>query len=325
MEQEQTTPETEVTQGSSFDDKILSKFGLSEETPVQEQPPEAEAQAQTEEVPQGEELSPEEIQADEVSDDLELTHNGQKVRVRKDEAVKLAQQGYDYTQKTQALAKEREMVEQAKAAIKARVELTPKLIQAAAKVEALQQQLQPYANVDWVALATQDPSGYPTHHANYTRLQQQLQQASQEASKVWNDTQSVDKTINEIDLQKAQERLMEKLPQWRDAEKRRAEQEKLVSYLKSEEFTDSELATFHDPRVVVMARKAMLYDAALQNRQQKQNQIKSAPAVKPGVSTPQVSIQAKKADAMKQLHNAKDPARKKALFDEVLALKFGLN
>lgn len=326
MAEQATTPASAVepsNESASIDAKIAEKFGFAEH-----KEPEADAQPEPEtsetEIPEGDELKPEELAAEAPADEWELSRNGQKVRVPRDEAVKLAQMGYDYTQKTQALAEDRRALEQTKAAVAARAELTPKLIQAAAKVEAAHEALQGYANVDWVALAGQDPTAYPQHHANFVRLQNQLQQAQSGFQQVWGATQKTDQAINEADLVKARTDMLERIPQWRDDKRRVAEQQKVVGYLESEQLSAEEMARITDPRFVAIARKAMLYDEAIKNRGVKQDAIKQAPAVKPGVAPPRVTTQTQKADTLKQLHQAKDPTRKKALFDEALALKFGL-
>lgn len=55
---------------------------------------------------QSQEQSQQQQQA--VADFLEITHGGKQYKLSKDDTIKYSQMGYDYTQKTQALSKERE-------------------------------------------------------------------------------------------------------------------------------------------------------------------------------------------------------------------------
>ena len=319
----QTTTEQAPVESQSLDDKLAAKFGFGPEEPEQqaEQP---EAEEATPDVA-SDELSPEDIPAEEApSDEWELNHNGQKKRVPKDEALKLAQMGFDYTQKTQALAEERRQIEQAKQAIQARQQLQPQLIQAAAVVQALQAQIKPYAELDWVALAQNDPQGYPQHHAAYLKLQQSYQQAVEQYKQVETQAQNVEHFISEQDRQAAARKLFELVPQWTDEKRFQAERPKVVEYLKENGVTDEELSRLYDPRVVAIARKAMLYDEAIKNRGQAKNQIKQAPPVKSGPVQARPALTEQKREIIKQLHQAKDPARKKALLDDALAVKFRL-
>jgi hypothetical protein len=327
MQEQPTTAETPVEQPSSesVEDRIAKKFGLTDDPPEQPQP---EGQAETAEESSAEPHDPEMLSADEVqpepSDDLELTHEGKKLRIPKEQAIELAQQGYDYTKKTQAIAEERRALEAEKAAVKARAELTPKLVEAAGKFEAIKSQLDAYQNVDWAVLAAQDPTNYPAHHAQFTKLNNQAQQAYAQLMEVWNGVQTADKKISEADVAKNWNRMLEKIPVWRDEKRRAAEMPKVSDYLKAEEFTEADAQFLSDPRFISVARKAQLYDEAVRNRSEKASQIKNAPAVRPGVAPPKVSPEVQKADVIKQLHQAKDPERRKALLDKALDLKFGL-
>lgn len=78
------------------------------------------------------------------------------------------------------------------------------------------------------------------------------------------------------------EKLKSVLPHWNDSAKAKAERDALVGYAESLGFQKDDLATVADHRIIVMLRKAMLYDKA----QEKKPAPKSAPperkSVKPG-------------------------------------------
>lgn len=312
--EETTTAEAPVE--ASLDDKIAAKlFGSEpEEAPAATPPTDPE------------ELSSEELPSDDpASDEWELNHNGNKRRVPRDEAIKLAQQGFDYTQKTQQLAEERKLVEQQRAAVEARARITPQLIKAGAAIEALQQQIQPYANADWVQLAQQDPSNYAAHHATYQRLQDSLRQAIAQFQQVESQSQALDQVVSDADIESAKKRMFEKVPAWQDRQRFEKDRERLFGHFQEVGFSDKDLKGFLlNPEFIVMARESMLYREAMKNRQVAKNQIPQAPAVRPGAAPARVTPQQEKQEVVKQLRQAKDPAKKKELFEEALARKFNL-
>ena len=139
-----------------------------------EQPPlEAEAEAETtdeveteeatDEEPETETEEEEQSEEDEVPAILKLKVNGEEVEKPLDEVVALAQQGLDYTQKTQQVAEQRkeleayaEQIKMQEQAFQEQVQLNNVLIEDVAKITALDQQLNQYANVNWQELSDSD-------------------------------------------------------------------------------------------------------------------------------------------------------------------------
>ena len=317
------TTETEVPVEQSVDDKLAAKFGLDEQEP-QAQAPEPEA---VEATPETDELLPEEIQAEEApsDDEVEITHNGQKKRLKKQEALELAQKGFDYTVKTQQVAEQARLIEQQKRAVKARESAFEQTLEAAASVKAIQAQMEPYQKVDWVALAQSDPNAYPQHHANYQRLQMSLQQAQAQLQQVGQQAQSVVQASEQIDRQMALNQLYDLVPQWKDSERFAKDRTRVLENLKAYQYSEGRLTQYlDDPSFVAMARDAALYREALRSRADGKNKVPVAPAVKPGAAPARATPKQQTQEVIRQLHQAKDPARKEALLDEALARKFNL-
>ena len=95
---------------------------------------------------------------------LKLTHNGEEIEKDETEVIALAQQGFDYTQKTQKLAEDRRHVEELSQTLKVQettfkqqVDAQNALIGDIAKATAIDQQLSQYQNLDWQALSNTDP------------------------------------------------------------------------------------------------------------------------------------------------------------------------
>jgi len=162
------------------------------EVPEEElKPQEAEAEATepTDEVESDEEAvddapddqaEEEEQSQDEVPAILKLKVNGEEVEKPLDEVVALAQQGLDYTQKTQQVAEQRKELETYAEQIKAQeqafqqqVQLNNVLIEDVAKITALDQQLNQYANVNWQQLSDSDFVEAQKLFFTYNQLQQE--------------------------------------------------------------------------------------------------------------------------------------------------------
>ena len=111
---------------------------------------------------------------------LKLKVNGEEIEKPLDEVVALAQQGLDYTKKTQEVAEQRKELEAYSQNIKVQeenfrqqVELQNMLIGEIAQITALDQQLSQYANVNWNQLSDSDFVEAQKLFFTYNQLQQE--------------------------------------------------------------------------------------------------------------------------------------------------------
>jgi hypothetical protein len=98
---------------------------------------------------------------------LELEINGEKVTVSKDEAKNGYLRQQDYTQKTQALAAEKQATQQHIMKQFAEVQQMSQEIGQLTNIDA---QLKEYGNVDWQTLRNDDPTAYAVHQAEFNNL-----------------------------------------------------------------------------------------------------------------------------------------------------------
>lgn len=202
-------------------DAIPDKYADDEE---EAEPQEAEPEAQ-----EGEEAS-EESDSDsqeqtEEEGTIVLTHNGKDVEVPIAEAKALAQQGYDYTQKTQKLAEERKQVETYAHAVKAQesnlrlqAETQAAFIKEIAQVENVNAQLAQYDKVDWNALSDSDPVSAQKHWIAKTTLENQRAQLSNQLNQKHQQLQEQRAQSNNARLAEAKAALLKAIPDW-NAEK----------------------------------------------------------------------------------------------------------
>ena len=256
-----------------------------EQTPLEaeaEATEEVESEEATEEP--DEEVEEEEQSQDEVPAILKLKVNGEDVEKPLDEVVALAQQGLDYTQKTQQVAEQRKELEAYAESIKAQeqafqeqMQLNNVLIEDVAKITSLDQQLNQYANVNWNQLSDNDFVEAQKLFFTYNQLQQERSQlVSQFEAKKQQVVQKQSQLMAEK-IAKGKEILGKEIPNW-SPETNQA----LLSTGKDYGFSDAELNSIVDPRHVKVLHDAMQWRKLQQNSVVKKKVSNAKPVVKPG-------------------------------------------
>jgi len=108
-------------------------------------------------------------------------------------------------------------------------------------------------------------------------------------------------------------------PELRDPARYKAETQRISGYLRDQGISEQEIASLADSRLMLIARDAMRYRAAVQAKAERQKS--GSPSLRPGPAPVRQSAEMKAQETVKKLHQAKDPAQKKALFDAALAAK----
>ena len=256
-----------------------------EQTPLEaeaEDTEEVESEEATDEP--DEEVEEEEQSQDEVPAILKLKVNGEDVEKPLDEVVALAQQGLDYTQKTQQVAEQRKELEAYAESIKAQeqafqeqMQLNNVLIEDVAKITSLDQQLNQYANVNWQQLSDNDFVEAQKLFFTYNQLQTERSQlVSQFEAKKQQVVQKQSQLMAEK-IAKGKEVLAKEIPNW-SPETNQA----LLSTGKDYGFSDAELNSIVDPRHVKVLHDAMQWRKLQQNSVVKKKVSNAKPVVKPG-------------------------------------------
>ena len=258
------------------------EFREEEEQPEvpQEEP---EVEEETEEVE--EEQEEEDSEEEQPSATVKLKVNGEEIEKPLDEVVALAQQGMDYTQKTQAVAEQRKQVEAYAQALQAQeqsfqqqVALQQALIQDIAQITALDQQIERFNQVNWQALSDSDPVEAQKLFFQYNQLNQQRQQmANQLGGKQQQLTRQQAQYLQEKVKQGA-EILSREIPNWgKDlaVELRNAG-------VKEYGFSDEEMAQVIDPRHVKVLHDALQWRKLQANQPAKNKVAQAKPMLKPG-------------------------------------------
>jgi hypothetical protein len=221
---------------------------------------------------------------DEVPAILKLKVNGEDVEKPLDEVVALAQQGLDYTQKTQQVAEQRkeldayaEQIKMQEQAFHEQMQLNNVLIEDVAKITSLDQQLNQYANVNWSQLSDNDFVEAQKLFFTYNQLQTERSQlVSQFEAKKQQVVQKQSQLMAEK-IAKGKEVLAKEIPNW-SPETNQA----LLSTGKDYGFSDAELNSIVDPRHVKVLHDAMQWRKLQQNSVVKKKVSNAKPVVKPG-------------------------------------------
>jgi hypothetical protein len=118
--------------------------------------------------------------------------------------------------------------------------------------------------IDWEALQKDDPGTFAAKKLEFQERQQEIQNikmgAAQQYQQWVDQQQGVMKQAQEEQLQAEQEALLTKLPEWQDDKVASREKGEIAQFLHTSGFSNEELSSLADHRLLLLARKAWLYD-----------------------------------------------------------------
>lgn len=313
------------SQGTTVQDAANSFLGLMDAAEA----PDGQAEAQSEQ-------PEEELQVSEGSDDDwqdeepeqesesepddEPTYSvkvaGEEKELTLSELKTLAQQGADYTKKTQQVAEQRKALEAESVAIDQARQLRDAY---AERLQAMEQLLSaPEQSENLEYLKESDPIGYAVKVAEMSQQKEQLQAIQAERYRIAEQQQAEQQHALQGYIAQQAARLSEVLPEYSDPVKGEKLRSDLRSFAKDIGFTDQELSMVRDSRQVLALHKAMLYDKLQKSKPdvnkrvtEANKTIKSGNSVKP-VTSDQVK---KQQQQLKQSGKVRDAAK---LFESFL-------
>jgi hypothetical protein len=277
---------------------------VDETQPVEESEEDLETAA-SEEDDSGVEDAPDDETSEEQSGEEEETEEGEQpqtftvkvdgkeVSVTLDELQKGYSRTQDYTRKTQQIAEVRKQVEQETYAVRAEREQYAQLL------GALQAQLQSSEpQIDLDRLYHEDPIEWVRQKEVMRERQEKLGAIQSEQQRLSQVAQYEQQRAMEAQLASQQEALLAALPDWKDPKKAKAEKALVIESAKAAGFTDEDLKSVYDHRLVLLLRKAALFDQMVSKRQGIKPVVNNGPrTAKPGaagrVSTTTESVRAK--------------------------------
>lgn len=264
---------------------------VTETQPVEESEEETETAASeeddsgVEDAPEGEsseEQSEEEEEPEEEEQQQTFTVkvDGKEVTVTLDELQKGYSRTQDYTRKTQQIAEVRKQVEAETQAVRAEREQYAQLL------GALQAQLQSSEpQVDLDRLYHEDPIEWVRQKEVMRERQEKLGAIQAEQQRLSQLAQYEQQRAMEAQLASQQEALLAALPEWKDPKKAKAEKALVIESAKAAGFTDEDLKSVYDHRLVLLLRKAAMYDQMVSKRQGIKPVVNNGPRpAKPGAA-----------------------------------------
>ena len=239
---------------------------VDETQPVEESEEDSETAA-SEEESSGVEDAPEEETSEEQSEETEESEeeeqeqtftvkvDGKKVSVTLQELQDGYSRHQDYTRKVQKVVEERKQVEQEAATIRAERQQYAQLL------GALQAQLQSTEpQVDMDRLYNEDPIEWVRTKEVMRERQEKALAIQAEQQRLAQLSQYEQQRAMEEQLSKEKDALLAALPEWRDPKKAQAEKALVVESAKAAGFSEDDLKSVYDHRLVLLLRKAGLYD-----------------------------------------------------------------
>lgn len=251
----------------------------------QEHKPEAQAEEPAKVEP---EKTPEATQADpdaETVDDataepekVTIEVDGKTIELTKAELAEHYKNGLrqaDYTKKTMEAAEQRKAADaEASKAREERQKYAQGLQQAQAMLQA---QLQDQSQIDWQKLLETDPVEYLRQQHLANARQAKLNQIGHEQQQLHAKQQSEQAAQMQAFLRTQQDELLAKLPEWKDEAKAKTERTAIKDYLKAQGLEDAQIDNISDHRVVLLSRKAMLYDQVMSKAQAAAKKVAALP------------------------------------------------
>lgn len=280
---------------------------IEQEEPVADDAEEVEQEASEEETPEARKLR--------------LKRGDEEIEVDESEAIELAQKGYDYTKKTQALAEERKTVEERAQAVQAQeqylaqqYQVQQALIKDVARIEALSDQIAQYERVDWQSMSDSDPVQAQKLFFQYQQLTTQRNQLGQELQAKQGQAYAMQQQRMQQVLADGYKQLSKDIPDW-SAEKA----QKIREAVKAYGYSDQELSNVYDPRLVRIMHDAAQFRALQQSKPGVTNKVADKPpVVKPGGKDAKVAAKSRYTAEREQLRKTGDPNLAAKLIEKLL-------
>jgi len=270
---EQGQAELDETQPAEESEEDLEAAASEEDDSGVEDAPEEE----TSEEQSGEDEEPEEQEQPQT---FSVKIDGKEVSVTLDELQKGYSRTQDYTRKTQQIAEVRKQVEQETQAVRAEREQYAQLL------GALQAQLQSSEpQVDLDRLYHEDPIEWVRQKEVLRDRQEKAYAIQAEQQRLYQLSQQEQQQSIQQHLESQKDALLAALPEWKDPKKAKLEKAMLIESAKSAGFSDEDLKSVYDHRLVLLLRKAALFDQMVSKRQGIKPVVNNGPRpAKPGAA-----------------------------------------
>ena len=240
--------------------------------------------------------------------------DGEELDVPEDELLRGYSRQQDYTRKTMKLSEERKAFEEQ--AVKVR----EKEAQYAERLEAMKAFLDQNAPKEPdLKLRTENPTEYAAQWADYQRHVEAQNKVASEQNRIRQSQFEEQQTQLQAKIMEERKRLFDALPEWKNPDSARKEQEALIAYGTSVGFTDDELGNLYDHRAVLILDKARKWDELQKKGKTVKEKAVTAPVLKPGSPKPPQKPSTAKDAAAKRFRETGKPRDAAAFLEQLLA------
>jgi hypothetical protein len=236
------------------------------------------------ELPEDEEEADEDEEYDVDPEDIEYVEeelytvkvDGEEMQVTSEELVKSYQLERAAQKRMQEAA---ELRKNSEAEMQALATQREKYGQALERIEAQLNSVQEQPKEYWDKLYQEDPLEWAKQRDAYRDRKESLARVQAERERVNQEQQAQQMQQHQQYLVEQQERLLERIPEWRDEDTAMREKQAIITHAQRMGFSEQELATASDSRAIEVLRKAYLYDELMANKPAAQKKVKKAPKV----------------------------------------------
>ena len=214
--------------------------------------------------------------------------DGKDVEVTLDELKNGYSRQADYTRKSQVLAEQRRKIDEELAATQQERQLYMSQLQQL-QTEG-QTALEQYKSVDWGKLKEEDPMEYMTKRDAYRELQESQREIQNKQAELLNRQQQEQLRQFEENKRKNFDDLVQRIPDWADAEKGPKLKAQIKEYAMLKGFTPDELSTLIDSRSIDVLHKAMKYENLLKSKIEHKKKKVVPKVTKPGTGTNKADV-----------------------------------
>lgn len=284
---ESLTPSEAAAQFADlFSDEVVETEEVSAKPPAQESPePESEdAEVSTEQTEAEDESTDEteesEGEAEEKAEEVfTVKVDGEEIQVTRDELLKGYSRQADYSRKTMQIAEEKKQFLAEAAAV------SQERAKYAELLKTLEETITQYEpqEPDWRYLqTTMEPGEFAREYALWSQHKQEKANIQREREAVEQTLRAEQEKALREHLAEQHRLLIEAVPEWQDGEKLKAAKAELTAAAEAVGFTAQDLNRVSDYRLVMLLRKAALYDASQKKRPELQKRVETVKIAKPG-------------------------------------------
>jgi hypothetical protein len=218
--------------------------------------------------------------------------DGKDTQVSEDELLSGYSRQADYTRKSQVLAEQRKKMEEELAATQQeRQQYQSQLEQFNTQADS---KLEEFKSVDWTKLKEEDPMEYALKRDQYRELQENKRLVAEEQQQLAQKQQAEMQSKWNEELQRQQEVMAQRLPEWNDPEKGPKLKQDIKSFALNKGFTEQEVDSLIDARSVDVLHKAMMYESLLAAKIANKKQKVVPKVQKPGTPSTKTEVNSEK-------------------------------